>query len=174
MPFFPRVDVRLVGLDHRVAERVAVQPQRGVVLESVTQLEQVLAVASQLAGELRRRGRLGDTAEDQQQLRRRPADALQGRRGEGVENATAVATLEVQHRVAMAAVDAEAIAGAAAWAGKPIGMQQDEEPLVASAFVHQVDQGEVHRRASRSPRGTPSTEQPTRANVKGPSTDSAP
>jgi hypothetical protein len=33
MPFFPRVDVRLVGLDTILAERVAVQPHPGVLLE---------------------------------------------------------------------------------------------------------------------------------------------
>src|SRR5262245_32660318 len=54
-PFFPRVDVALVGLDHGVAQRVAVQAQGGVVLEPVPQLEQVLAVAAQLAGHPGRR-----------------------------------------------------------------------------------------------------------------------
>src|SRR5262245_52594872 len=47
-PFFPRVDVAFVGLDHLIAQRVAVQPRRGVVLEAVSQLQEVLAVALQL------------------------------------------------------------------------------------------------------------------------------
>jgi hypothetical protein len=65
MPFFPRVDVGLVGLDHGIIQRVAVQPHHGVVLEPVPQLEQVLAVAAQLAGHLRCGGCLSDAAEDQ-------------------------------------------------------------------------------------------------------------
>src|SRR5262245_4271655 len=172
-PFFPRVDVALVGLDHGVAQRVAVQAQGGVVLEPVPQLEQVLAVAAQLAGHPGRRLGLGDAAEDQQQLRRRPADAPQGRAGEGVEDAAAAAALEVDHRVAMAAVDAEAVGGPAPRAGQAVGVQQLDEPLVAGVLVHQVDQGEVHRRASRSPGATSSTGPPPKLTVKGPSTGSA-
>jgi hypothetical protein len=145
MPFFPRVDVRLIGLDHLIVQRVAVQPQPSVVLEAVPQLEQVLAVAAQLAGQLGRRGRLGHPAEDQQELGRRPPDALQGRRGEGVEDAAAVAALVVDHRVAMPAVDAQAVARAAARAGQAVGVEQGDESGVAGMLVHQVDQGEVHR-----------------------------
>jgi hypothetical protein len=145
MPFFPRVDVSLVGLDHLVAQRVAVQPEQGITLEAVPQLEQVLAIANQLAGHLGRRRRLDDAADDQEQLGRRPTDALQGRAGEGVEHAAAATALVVQDRVPMAAVDAHAIAGTAAGAGQAFGMQQGEELLVAGPLVHQVDQGEVHR-----------------------------
>ena len=182
MPFFPRVDVGLVGLDHRVAQRVAVQPQQGVALEPMPQLQQVLAVAAQLAGHLGRGGRIGDAPEDQQQLGRGPPDALQGRPGEGVEDAAAVAALVVDHRVAMAAVDAEAVGGAAAGAGQPVGVQQGEQPLVAGVPVHQVDQGEVHRHTSRSTwvigsaGGVPPLDQEPAMGpiVKGPSTSSAP
>jgi hypothetical protein len=46
-----------------------------------------------------------------------------------------MAALVVDHRVAMAAVDAYAVVGAAAGAGQAVGMQQGEEPLVASPFV---------------------------------------
>src|SRR5215469_17699531 len=37
MPFFPRVLVHLIGLDHRVVQRVAVQTDAGALLESVPQ-----------------------------------------------------------------------------------------------------------------------------------------
>src|SRR5262245_9654 len=67
-PFFPRVDVSLVGLVHLVSQRVAVQPEQSMTLEAVSQLEQVLAIATQLAGQLGRRCRLSDAADDQQQL----------------------------------------------------------------------------------------------------------
>ena len=102
-------------------------PSRALLLEPVPQLQQVLAVAAQLAGQLGRGGRLGDAAEDQQQLGRRPPDALQGRAGEGVEDAAAVAALVVEDRVAVAAVDAQAVAGAAARAGQAVGVEQLDE-----------------------------------------------
>jgi hypothetical protein len=139
----------------------------------VPQLQQVLAVAAQLAGHPGGRGRPGDAAEDQQELGRRPSDALQGRAGEGVEDAAAAPALVVEDRFTMAAVDAESVGGAAARAGQAAGVQQGDELLVAGAPVHQVDQGKVHRRASRSSSVTTSTEPPPGSDVKGPSTGSA-
>src|SRR5262249_19305152 len=63
MPFFPRVLVHLVGLDHGVVQRVAVQADSGALLEPVPQGQQFLAIAGQLAGHLRRGGALSDPAE---------------------------------------------------------------------------------------------------------------
>ncbi|HSQ58776.1 MAG TPA: hypothetical protein VLM40_23845 [Gemmata sp.] len=137
------------------------------------QLEQMLAVATQLAGHLRRGGRLGDAAEDQQQLGRRSPDPLEGCPGEGVEDAAAEAALKVEDRVTMPAVDAEPVASAAPRAGQAVGVQQGEERLVTGPLVHQIDQGEVHGRDSRSPWVTPSTKPPDGAFVKSPSTGSA-
>src|SRR5215210_5697182 len=91
---------------------------------------------------------------------RRSSDPLEGRCGEGIEDTTAVAALVVQHRVAMAAVDAEPVAGAAPRTGQAVGVQQGEELLIAGVLVPQIDQGEIHRWASRSPRVTLSTEPP--------------
>src|SRR5215213_7321667 len=48
-PFFPRVLVHLVGLDHGVAQRVAVRADPGAVLEPVPEDQQLLAVAAQRA-----------------------------------------------------------------------------------------------------------------------------
>src|SRR5215467_4444415 len=66
MPFFPRVLVHLVGLDHLVAQRVAVQADAGSLLQAVPQGQQLLAIAAQLARHLRRGGALGDPTEDHQ------------------------------------------------------------------------------------------------------------
>jgi hypothetical protein len=41
MPFCPRVDVHLIGLDYGVAQQIAVHPQSGVVLGPVPQLKEV-------------------------------------------------------------------------------------------------------------------------------------
>src|SRR5262249_26389827 len=68
-PSFPRILIHLVGLDHGVAQRVAAQADAGALLEPVPQAQQLLAIAAQLAGHLRRGGALSDPAEDHQELR---------------------------------------------------------------------------------------------------------
>jgi hypothetical protein len=65
MPFFPRVLVHLVGLDLSVIQRIAVQPPACVLLEAVSQFQQVLPVAAQLAGHPGRGLTRGDAVEDQ-------------------------------------------------------------------------------------------------------------
>jgi hypothetical protein len=104
-PFFPRVLIHLIGLDHRAVQRVAVQADAGPLLEAVPQAQQLLAITARLAGPLRRGGPLGDPAEDHQQLRRAAMGPLQGGTREGVEDPAAAAALEVHHGGAMAAVD---------------------------------------------------------------------
>ena len=64
----------------------------------------------------------------------------------------AVAALVVDDRRAMAAVDAQAVVGAATGATQPVGEQQVDEVVVARLFIHQFDRGEVHRHAPRSSR----------------------
>jgi hypothetical protein len=110
----------------------------------VPQVQQVHAVTAQLAGQLRRRHALGDAAEDQDDLGRPPLHPLQGRPGPGVEDAAAVAALVIEDRVAMAAVDAEAVGGAAAGAGQAAGVEHGEELLVAGVLIHQVGEREIH------------------------------
>jgi hypothetical protein len=153
MPFFPRILVHLVGLGPRVAQRVAVEPGQGVALEAVPQLEQMGAVADQLAGQRRRRHPLGDAAEDRDDLRGPPLNPLEGRPGPGVEGAAAMAALVVEHGVATTAMDPEAVACAAARAGQAVGVEEGDEPVVAGLLVEQIDDGGIHRRASRPPNG---------------------
>jgi hypothetical protein len=105
-PFFPGVLVHLVGLHRRVVQPGLVPVPPGGVLEPVAQREQLLAIAPQLAGELGGRDALGEAAEDQHQLDDRPSGALQGRAGEGVEDATAGPAAIVEDRGAVAAMDA--------------------------------------------------------------------
>src|SRR5262249_9655304 len=79
------------------------------VLEPVTEVEQLLAVAAQLAGELRGGHPLREAAEDQHQLDGPPLGPLQRRAGEGVEDPPAARAAEVQDRGAMAAGDAQSV-----------------------------------------------------------------
>jgi hypothetical protein len=153
--FFPRVLVHLVGFGRGIPERVTVQPDPGMLLEAVPQFQQVHPVAAQLTSQLRRRDALGDAAEDQDDLRGSPLHALEGRAGEGVEDAAATAALVVQDGVAMAAMHAEAAAGAAARAGQPAGVEHGDELLVAGVRIHQVDEGEVHGGGSPDDRANP-------------------
>jgi hypothetical protein len=108
MPFFPRVLVHLVGLDHGVAQRVAVQPEPGPLLEAVPQLSEVLAIAAQLASHLGRGLARRDAAEDQHQLRGAAVGPLQDSPGPGVEDAAAVTAPVIQDRLAVAVVDPQA------------------------------------------------------------------
>jgi len=144
MPFFPRVLVHLVRLDHGVTQRVAVQPTSSVFLEAVSQLQQVLAVAAQLAGHSGRRLARGDAVEDQQDLTGAVVRPLEDSPGPGVEHAAADPTLVFQYRLALAAVDTQAPLLAAPGAGQPVGVEELDEFAVARILVHVVLQGEIH------------------------------
>jgi hypothetical protein len=109
IPFFPRVLIHLVGLDHGIAQGVAVQPEPRVLLEAVPQLQEVLAIAAQLASHLGRGPARRDAVEDQHQLRGAAVRPLQGGPGPGVEDAAAVAALVVQDRLPVAVVDTQSL-----------------------------------------------------------------
>jgi len=134
-PLFPRVLVHLVGLDHVVLERVAVQADAGALLEPVPQGQQLLAIAAQLARHLRRGGAPGDPVEDHQELRGAAMGPLQRGPREGVEDPAAAAALEVHHGGAMAAVEPQALPLPAARAGQAVGVEQFDELGVAGVLV---------------------------------------
>ena len=109
------------------------------------QLEQVLAADPQLACQLRGRDALGDAAKDQEDLRGAQMGPLPGCSREHIEHPPAPFAAVVDDRsVGTAAVDVEAVAGAAPGAGEALGMEQVEELLAAPLLVHQVDDREVH------------------------------
>jgi hypothetical protein len=143
MPFSPRVDVALVGLDRRVGQHGRVEAGGGVPLEFVPQPQQLHPVALQLAGQPRRRHALGEAAEDQDEFGGAPGGLLQGRAGEGVEDPAAALAAVVEDRVAVAAMDAEAV-GATPRAGQAVGVESPDEPGVAGGLVHQIGDREVH------------------------------
>jgi hypothetical protein len=155
MPFFPRILVHLVGLDHRVVQRVAVQTDAGALLEPVPQGQQFLAIAAQLARHLRRGGALSDPAEDQKELRGAAMSAPQRGPREGVEDPAAGAALEVHHGGAMAAVDPQASPLPAARAGQAVGVEQFDEFGVAGVLVQIVVQGEIHGQDLHATGGIP-------------------
>jgi hypothetical protein len=146
MPFFPRILVGLVGLQDLIVQRHQIAIPKGQVLESVPQVQQLGAVAIQLARQLGGGDALGEAAEDQYQFAGPPLEAMQGRVGKGVEDPLAVAAAEVQDRVAAAPVDDHAVVLMAARAGEAVGMQPLYELLVAGPLVHQVDDREIHGR----------------------------
>src|SRR6185437_1396646 len=103
-PLFPRVLVHLVGLDHVVVQRVAVQAASSTSLEPMPQDQQLLAIAARLAGHPRRGGPRGDPAEDHHELRGTAMGPLQRGPGVGIEDSAATAAWEVDQGGAMAAV----------------------------------------------------------------------
>jgi hypothetical protein len=145
-PFFPRVLEHLVGLDRRVSQRRPIEIGEGQLLEAMAELEQLGTAAAQLAGELGGGDALGDAAEDQDQLDRPPLGPPECRAGEGVEDAAAGDAAIDQDRVAVAAMDLEAVAVAAVGTGQAIGMEEANEEFIAGKLVHQLVDREVHGR----------------------------
>jgi hypothetical protein len=145
-PFFPRVLKHLVGLDHPVPQPPLIAESPGRLLEPVTEREQLLAVAAQLAGELGGGHPLGDPADDKDQFGGPPPGPLQEGTGEGVEHPPAGQAAVVEHRIAVAAMDGQVLALGAPRAGQSAGVEPTDEPLVAGAFVHQIGDGEIHGR----------------------------
>ena len=124
----------------------------GVALHAAAQLQQVLAVAAQLAGQPRRGDALGEAAEDEHDLGGPAVRPLQLAAGEGVEDPAAGGAAVVQDRGAVATMDVQVGIGHAARAGQPFGMDQGDELAVAGVLVQEVGQGEVHG-ATRGCRG---------------------
>lgn len=85
----------------------------------------------------------------------------------------APAALVVEHRGAMAAVDAEALGGAAAGAGQAGGVEHGEELGVAGVLVHQLGEREIHRGSSPGGRGNHRMEPGPGMIVKWPGTGPA-
>jgi hypothetical protein len=144
MPFFRRVLIHLVRLDHGVIQQVAVQPSPRMFLEVVPPLQQVLEVATQLSGHLGGGLAHGDTVEDQQELAGVAVRPLEGRPGPGVEHAAAGAAPVPQHRPSSAAVYPQGLPLTAPRAGQPLRVEHLDESAVARVLVHVALQREIH------------------------------
>jgi hypothetical protein len=121
-----------------------------VFLETVSQFQQVLPVATQFTGHLGRGLTRGDAVEDQHDLGGAAVRPLQGGPGPGVEDPAAVAALVIQDWLPVAVVDPQALPLTAPGAGQPIGVKQLDEFAVARILVHVVLQGEIHGFALRA------------------------
>jgi hypothetical protein len=108
--------------------------------------EQLRAAALQFAGELGGGDALGDTAEDQDQLDRPPLGPLEGGLGEGGKDAVAGGAAIGQDRSPVAAMDLQVVAVAAVGTGQAVGMEEADEEFIASRFIHQVADREIHGR----------------------------
>ena len=73
-------------------------------LQTVPPVEQLGPLATQFPGQLRRRGALGNAAEDQQHVRGTFLRSVQHRPGIGVEDPAAVPAAIIQDRVTIPAV----------------------------------------------------------------------
>jgi len=144
MPFFPRVLVHLVGLHRSVVQRQGVGRFQGRVLEPVPELQQVLAVPVQFAGEPCGGLALGDPPEDQEDLRGPPVGLVEGGASEGIEHPAAGVTAVVEDRGAVPPVHLQGVAGLTARAGQAVGVEDLDELLVAGILVHELSDGEVH------------------------------
>jgi hypothetical protein len=91
-------------------------------LEAVSQFQQMLAVATQFTSHPGRGLARGHAVEDQQDLRGAAVCAPEDGPGPGVEHPAAGATLVVQDRLPVAAVDTEALPLTAPGTGQPLGV----------------------------------------------------
>jgi hypothetical protein len=143
----PRVLGRLFGLQDLVTQRHPVAVPEGQALQAVPEVQQLRAIAVQLAGQLGRRDALGDPSHDQDQPARPSLGAMQGGLGEGVEDPLAMAAAAlVEYRGAVATVDDHAALPVAARAAQPPGVQPLDELGVAGTLVHKLSDRQVHGR----------------------------
>jgi hypothetical protein len=122
-PFFPRVLIRLVGLDVAVLQRLEVAVLECEALELVAEPQQFESIASQFAGQPGGRLAPGEASDDQQQLHGPPLRALKRRPGEGVEDASASTASVIEYRCSIASVDVKCVTATATWASQPVRMQ---------------------------------------------------
>jgi hypothetical protein len=104
----------------------------------MTPLQQLGPVTFQLASQLRGGHALGKATHDQDPLPCRTPGAVQDRRGEGVEDAHAVWTAIDQDRRAIVAMDLQALSAVTAGTGQSLRMQEFDQEIIASLFIHKV------------------------------------
>ena len=143
--FFPRILVHLIGLDHRVAgQRRRVGRHHRQFLEPVPQAQQVRPVPLQLAGQSGGGGALGDTAEDQQDLRGTAVGLLERGPGPGVEDPAAGIAAVVEDRGDDGGDGPSIDRRPAAQAGQTAGVEQVDEFGIAGVLVQEFGDGKVH------------------------------
>jgi hypothetical protein len=151
-PFFPRILIHLIGLDHAIDQRRAPQARLGVALQLVSQFQQMPATAFELPGQLRRARALRHAAQDQHPFTTRAMRLLQQRSGEGVEDAPASTASIIQHRIARATMHAKSLAFLARRTTQAVRMQGSNQTLVTRSLVHEISNCKIHDRSSVSSR----------------------
>jgi len=149
-PFFPRVLIHLISLDHAIRQRRTLPIRFGVGLQLVSQFQQMPATALQLSGQPRRAGALRHAAQDQHPLRATAMRLLQQRAGEGVEDAPTTAASIVQHRIAAATMHSKSLVLMARRTTQAVRMQGGQQPLVTGSLVHETLNWKIHDRSSVS------------------------
>jgi hypothetical protein len=142
-PFFPRVLIHFVRLDHLVAQRLAIADLCRLGLEPVPQIEQVRTRQRQFPRQSGRGHALGDAAQDQHNLRRPLGRAGEHGAREGVEHPTATPAAVVQHRRPMSAMHVRLVRPAAR-TPQTVGVEHSDQLIVARLLVHEPVKWEIH------------------------------
>ena len=103
---------------------------------------------TELASQLGRRHPLGETAEDQDDLRGPPLSALEDGPGPGIEDPAAPGTAIIEDGLTERAMRVETLGGVTPRAAQPGRMIEIEEELIACVFIHQILDREIHRLTS--------------------------
>ncbi len=105
-------------------------------LQTVPPAEQLGPLATQFPGQLRRRGSLGDAAEDQQHVRGAFLGSVQHRPGIGVEDPAAVPAAIIQDRVTVPAVYAVLLVLSTTRTAQTLRVEQVDQLFVTRIFIH--------------------------------------
>ena len=125
-----------------------IQPGLGLGLQPLTQVQEMAPATTEFASQLGRRHPLGETAENQDDLRWPPLGALEDGPGPGVEDSAAPATAIIEDGLTERAMRVESFGGVTARAAQPGRMIEIEQELIACVFIHKILDWEIHRLAS--------------------------
>lgn len=153
--------IHFVSLHRRIRQGAGLQHRLRQLLQPVPPPEQFLSLAAQFAGQLSGRGALSDTPQDQPHLRRAFLRSVQHGAGIGVEDPTTVPAAKIQHRVAVPTMHAVTVARVTVRTAQALRVQQTNQFLVTSLFIHQVREREVHSGSSLNQAQTESIQTPT-------------
>jgi hypothetical protein len=144
MPFFPRILVHLVGLGSVIRQGCLVEGLLGQSLQAMAEFQKSGAFEFEFTGQARRRGSLGDAAQNQHHLRWPLGRTFQGRSGKGVEHPLTGAASIVQNRIPIPTMDVETGPCATLRTAKAGRVQQFNQFGVAGVLVHEVLKREIH------------------------------
>jgi hypothetical protein len=124
-----------------------------VILELMSEFQQVPAAALQLPRQLSGGYALGETPEDEDQHRGPVVGPLEHGSSPGVEDSPTCRAAIVKDGFPVVAMDDESLVSVAAGTLQPLGMDESQEELIAGVLIHKGVDREVHGSVSSNIEG---------------------